>query len=106
MKVLSESKSQIFIHIFHQLYMLGEIKVVLKSVFESLPHFEPLFTQFTQYAAEDLVLNVWGKNQFLLSRFRYAKLIETIFNPKLYAFDDAFAHVTPYAQWNLSAHHI
>ena len=43
--------------------MLGEMKLVLKNIFESLPHFEPLFTQFTQYAAEDLVLKVWGKNQ-------------------------------------------
>ena len=58
MKGILESKSQIFIHIFHQLCMLGEMKLVLKSIFESLPHLEPLFTQFTQYAAEDLVLKV------------------------------------------------
>ena len=58
MKGLSERKSQIFINIFHQLCMLGEMKLVLKTIFESLPHFEPLFTQFTQYTAEDLVLKV------------------------------------------------
>ena len=94
LKGLSESKSQIFIHIFHQLFMLREMKLVLKSIFEWLPYFEPLFTQFTQYAAEDLVLKVWGKKTDFLSQFRYAKLIETIFNAKLYAFDDAFAHIT------------
>ena len=46
------------------------------------------------------------KEPDFLSQFRYAKVIETIFNAKLYAFDDAFAHVTQYAQCNLSAHHI
>ena len=34
------------------------------------------------------------KEPDFLSQFRYAKLIETIFNAKLYAFDDAFAHIT------------
>ena len=38
------------------------------------------------------------KEPDFLSQFRYSKLIETIFHAKLYAFDDAFAHVTQYAQ--------
>ena len=43
--------------------MLGEMKLVLKSNFESLPSFETSFTQFTQYEQEDLALNVRGRNQ-------------------------------------------
>ena len=43
--------------------MLGEMKLVLKSNFESLPLFEPSFTQFTTYEQEDLALKVWGRNQ-------------------------------------------
>ena len=39
------------------------MKLVLKSNFESLPSFEPSFTQFTQYEQEDLALKVWGRNQ-------------------------------------------
>ena len=35
--------------------MLGEMKLVMKIVFESLPPFEPLFTQFTQYDQQDQV---------------------------------------------------
>ena len=38
--------------------MLGEIKLVLKSNFESVPSVEPSFTQFTQYEQEDLALKV------------------------------------------------
>ena len=38
--------------------MLGEIILVLKLNFESLPSFEPSFTQFTQYEQEDLSLKV------------------------------------------------
>ena len=38
--------------------MLGETKLVLKSNFESLPLFEPSFTQFTQCEQEDLALKV------------------------------------------------
>ena len=38
--------------------MLGEMKLVLKSYFESLPSFEPSFTQFTQYEQEDLAIKV------------------------------------------------
>ena len=38
--------------------MLGEMKLVLKLNFESLPSFEPSFTQFTQYEQEDLALKV------------------------------------------------
>ena len=38
--------------------MLGEIKLILKSNFESLPSFEPSFTQFTQYEHEDLAFKV------------------------------------------------
>ena len=34
------------------------------------------------------------KEPDFLLQFRYAKLIETIFNAKLYAFDDAVAHIT------------
>ena len=34
------------------------------------------------------------KEPDFVSQFRYVKLIETIFNAKLYAFDDAFAHIT------------
>ena len=78
--------------------MLGEMKLVQKSNFESLPSFEPSFTQFTQYEQEDLALKVWGRNQIILSQFMYAKLNETISNTKLYAFDDAFTHVTHYTQ--------
>ena len=44
--------------------MLWEMKLVLKSNFESLASFEPSFTQFTQYEQEDLALKVWGRNQF------------------------------------------
>ena len=63
--------------------MLGEMKLVLKSNFESLPLyiqlFEPSFTQFTPYEQEDLALKVLGRNQiFFISQFRYAKLNETI----------------------------
>ena len=36
--------------------MLGELKLVRKSNFESLPSFEPSFTQFTQYEQENLAL--------------------------------------------------
>ena len=72
--------------------MLGEMKLVLKIVFESLPPFEPLFTQFTQCDQEDEV-HFGMRKEPDLSQFRYAKLIETISNAKLYAFDDAF-HVT------------
>ena len=72
--------------------MLGEIKLVLKSNFESLSSFEPSFTQFTLYEQEDLALKVWGRNKIFLSQFRYAKLNETISNTKLYAFDNAFTH--------------
>ena len=43
--------------------MLGEMKLVMKSNFESLPLFEPSFTQFTPYEQEDLALKVRGKNQ-------------------------------------------
>ena len=83
--------------------MLGEIKLVLKSNFESLPSFEPSLTQFTQYEQEDLALKERGRNQiFFLSQFRYAKLNETISNTKLYAFDTAFTHVS---QWNLSVYY-
>ena len=39
------------------------MKLVLKIVFESLPPFEPLVTQFTQYAQEDLELKVRERNQ-------------------------------------------
>ena len=85
--------------------MLREIKLVLKSNCESLPSFEPSFTQFTQYEQEDLALKVWGKKQIFFSQFRYAKLNETVSNTKLYAFDDAFTHVTHYTQWNLSAYY-
>ena len=38
--------------------MLGETKLVLKSNFESLPIFEPSFTQFTPNEQEDLELKV------------------------------------------------
>ena len=38
--------------------MLGEMKLVLKSNFESLPSFEPSFTQFAQYEQEDLAPKV------------------------------------------------
>ena len=38
--------------------MRGEIKLVLKSNFESLPSFEPSFTQFTQYEQDDHALKV------------------------------------------------
>ena len=38
--------------------MLGEMKLVLKSNFESLPSTEPSFSQFTQYEQEDLALLV------------------------------------------------
>ena len=38
--------------------MVGEMKLVLKSNFESLPLFEPSFTQFTPYEQEDLALKV------------------------------------------------
>ena len=38
--------------------MLREMTLVLKSNCESLPSFEPLFTQFTQYEQEDLALKV------------------------------------------------
>ena len=38
--------------------MLGETKLVLKSTFESLPLFEPSFTQFTSNEQEDLALKV------------------------------------------------
>ena len=34
------------------------------------------------------------KEPNFLSQFRYSKRIETIFNAKRYAFDDAFAHIT------------
>ena len=43
------------------------------------------------------------KEPDFLSQFRYAKL--TISNTKLYAFDDAFTHVTHYTQLNLSAYY-
>ena len=39
---------------------------------------------------------------FFLSQFMYAKLNETISNTKLYAFDNAFTHVS---QWNLSVYY-
>ena len=84
--------------------MLREMKLVLKSVCESLPSLEPSYTQFTQYEQEDLALKVWGRNQIFL-QFSYAKLNETISNAKLYAFDDAFTHVTHYTQWNLSTYY-
>ena len=70
--------------------MLGEMKLVLKLNFESLPSFEPSFTQFTQYEQEE--------EPDFLPQFRYAKLNETISNTKLYVFDDAFTHVTHYTQ--------
>ena len=38
--------------------MLGEMKLVLKSNFKSLPSFEPSLIQFTQYEQEDLALKV------------------------------------------------
>ena len=40
------------------------------------------------------MFKVRGKNQIFLSQFTYAKLIETISNVKLYAFDEAFAYIT------------
>ena len=38
------------------------------------------------------------KEPDFVSQFRNAKLKETISNTKLYAFDDAFTHVTHYTQ--------
>ena len=38
------------------------------------------------------------KEPDFVSQFRYAKLNETVSNTKLYAFDDAFTHVTHYTQ--------
>ena len=60
--------------------MLGELKLVLKIVFESLPPYEPLFIQFTQYDQEDHVCFGMRKEPDFSSQFRYAKLIETISN--------------------------
>ena len=80
--------------------MLRQMKLVLKSNCESLSSFEPSFTQFTQYEQEDQEDQDMRKEPDFLSQFRYAKLNETIYNTKLYAFDDAFTH---YTQWNLSA---
>ena len=47
------------------------------------------------------------KEPDFLSQFRYAKLNETIYNikKKLYAFYDAFTHVTHYTQLNLSVYY-
>ena len=58
--------------------MLGEMKLVLKSNFESLPLFEPSFTQFTTYQQENLPSRYEEGTRFFLSQFRYAKLNETI----------------------------
>ena len=72
--------------------MVGEIKLVLKSNFESLPSFEP--------EARGPWAQGMRKEPDFLSQFRYAKLNETISNTKLYAFDDVFTRVTHYTQWN------
>ena len=85
--------------------MLGEIKLVLKSNFESLPLFEPSFTQFTPYEQEDLALKVWGRNQIFFITIQVCQTQWDHFQYTLYAFDDAFIHVTHYTQWNLSVYY-
>ena len=58
MKVPLESKSQIFISFSLSVHAGRNEILVLKSNFESLPLFEPSFTQFTPYEQEDLALKV------------------------------------------------
>ena len=82
MKVPFESKSQICFICFSLIVHAGRNEVISGIKFESLPSFEPSFSQFTQYEQEDLAQGMRKEPDFL-SQFRYAKLNETISNTML-----------------------
>ena len=101
MKVPLESKSQIFYIFFINCgnEISSEIKFWIIALIWAI-----IYSVYSIWARGPCPQGMRKEPDFW-SQFRYAKLNETISNTKLYAFDDAFTHVTHYTQWNLSVYY-
>ena len=105
MKVPLESKSQIFIS-FSLIVHAGRNEISSKIKFWIIAFiWAIIYSVYSIWARGPCPQDMRKEPDFFLSQFRYAKLNETISNTKLYAFDDAFTHVTHYTQWNLSVYY-
>ena len=104
MKVPWDSKSQTF-YIFSLIVLAGKNEVSSEIKFWIIAFILAIIYSIYWIWTRGPCPQYMRKKPDFLSQFRYAKLNETISNAKLYAFDDAFTHVTHYTQWNLSVYY-